>query len=137
MHSKRTRATKPVLRLFALAGAALVLAACGAQPSIPPGAGIQSWHENGAGGRYVVNVIAGSPAAVAAHGTIGTVLTDSDCAPDAEGLSHCHNMIALAGGATITIQDNHQMSRHRCLRPGETVRVAALGGRWIVLQTDG
>jgi len=127
-------------RVLSLAAAALLVAvsACGAgarEPAIPPAAGIHSWYENGTGGRYVAPVIAGSMQSLAPGSRVGTVLTDTNCTPDAQGLSHCHNSIAFGGGSRITIEDNHQMSRHRCLRPGEQVRVRQLEGRWVMLQT--
>ena len=112
--------------------------ACNAGPAgtaIPAGAGIQSWYENGTGGHYVAPVIAGSMESLGSGSRVGTVLTDTNCSPDARGLSHCHNGIAFDDGSRITITDNHQMSRHRCLRPGERVRVSLLKGRWVTLQT--
>lgn len=126
--------------LLSFAAAALLLSvvACSgnAQKSgIPSGAGIQSWYENGTGGHYVAPVIAGSVQSLAAGSRVGTVLTDTNCTPDAQGLSHCHNSIEFSDGSRITITDNHQMSRHRCLRPGEFVRVKLLRKQWVTLQT--
>lgn len=125
------RRTLPV----AAAAALLALGACAKEPTIPPGAGIQSWYENGTGGRYVAPVITGSPSELGGGARSGTVLSDTDCTPDAQGLSHCHNGVAFDGGGEITIMDSHQMSRHRCLRPGERVRVHRLTGRWVVVET--
>ena len=126
--------------LLPVAAAALTILAVGCgtgarEPGIPHHAGIQSWYDNGAGGHYVAPVIAGSVQSLASGSRIGTVLTDTDCTPDAQGLSHCHNGIGFDDGSRITIQDNHQMSRHRCLRPGERVRVSLLEGQWVTLQT--
>lgn len=129
------------MRLLRFLAASLLVAALGAcsagarDSTIPPGAGIQSYFENGAGGRYVAPVTAGSTQPLARGSRVGTVLTDTNCTPDARGLSHCHNSIAFADGSRIAIVDNHQMSRHRCLRPGERVRVSLLEGRWVTLQT--
>lgn len=126
-------------RLLPIAAAALLVAlgACGAgtQSGIPAGAGIHSWYENGTGGRYVAPVIEGSARSLGSGSRIGVVLSDTNCAPDARGLSHCHNGIAFGDGTEITVMDNHQMSRHRCLRPGERVRVSLLKGDWVTLQT--
>lgn len=126
------------LPALAAAGLLFAVGACGAgaqEPAIPSGAGIHSWYENGTGGRYVAPVIAGSTQVLAPGSHVGTVLTDTNCTPDARGLSHCHNSIAFDDGSQITVQDNHQMSRHRCLRPGEQVRVSLFKGRWVTLQT--
>lgn len=126
--------------LLHIAAAALLISisACGASAqdsSIPRGAGIQSWFENGTGGHYVAPVIDGSVQLLASGSRFGTVLTDTNCTPDPQGLSHCHNSIGFDDGSQITVVDNHQMSSHRCLRPGERVRVSLLEGRWITLQT--
>lgn len=127
-------------RLLPLAAVGLLVAvsACGAnaqEPAIPPGSSIHSWYANGTDGHYIAPVINGSMQSLAPGSRVGTVLTDTNCTPDAHGLSHCHNSIAFGDGSQITIQDNHQMSRHRCLRPGEQVRVSLFKGRWVTVQT--
>lgn len=132
----KTIVTGRSLMLMVLVAAAVVLAGCsraGAEPTLPPNAGIQNWYQNGAGGRYVVPVISGQASAVSGP-MRGEVLTDSDCTPDVQGLSHCHNIIGLRNGARIQIQNNHKMSIHRCLRPGETVMVQPLHGQWVTVQ---
>ncbi len=116
----------------------LLLTACGtsvAEPAIPQAAGINSWYENGSGGRYVVSIMEGQLPATNRHAMAATVLTDSDCAPDAQGLNHCHNIIQFNDGTRISVIDNHQMSRHRCLKPGEQVKVSAMGPDWATVQT--
>lgn len=50
------------------------------------------------------------------------VLSDRDCAPDSEGISHCLNELDL-GKNRITIRHHHRMSEVPCLRPGETITV--------------
>jgi len=93
---------------------------------------LASWQGNGEGGRYYAPIIAG---ATPGQATLGTVRTDTDCAPDAEGLSHCHNVIELLSGGTITIQDNHNMMVNRCLGPGEEVTVTPIAPGWVKLHT--
>lgn len=129
-----------VRHLLAITATSLLVTvvACSAnaqEPAVPSGAGIQSWYENGTGGHYIAPVIAGSAQSLASGSRIGLVLTDTNCTPDARGLSHCHNSIEFSDGSRITIMDNHQMSRHRCLRPGERVRVKLFKGQWVTLQT--
>ena len=129
-----------VSRLLTVTAAVLLVTvvACSTnarEPAIPSGAGIHSWYENGTGGHYVAPVIEGSAQLLASGSRIGLVLTDTHCTPDAQGLSHCHNSIEFSDGSRITITDNHQMSRHRCLRPGERVRVMLFKGQWVTLQT--
>jgi hypothetical protein len=53
----------------------------------------------------------------------GVVLTDTECVPDAAGISHCRNEIELENGRTLTLRHPHDMSVVPCLSPGEPVRV--------------
>lgn len=55
--------------------------------------------------------------------TQATVRTDTDCAPDAQGVSHCHNQLDV-DGTLFTVQHHHKMSTTPCLTPGETVAIA-------------
>jgi len=103
------------------------------EPKLPNGVqGPASWYMNGKGGRYFAPIIQGrllSP-------TSGIVRTDSSCAPDSQGLSHCYNKIELLSGGIITIQDTHKMSNFRCLHPGEQVTVRPNGSpSWVIVQT--
>ncbi|WP_263790029.1 hypothetical protein [Salinibacter sp.] len=50
------------------------------------------------------------------------VLSDRDCAPDADGVSHCLNELDL-GARQITVRHHHRMGEVPCLRPGEIVTV--------------
>lgn len=52
-----------------------------------------------------------------------TVVTDEDCSPDGEGVSHCLNQIRLVGGQTLTVRHPHRMMEVPCLSPGERVIV--------------
>lgn len=54
------------------------------------------------------------------------VLTDEDCMPDENGISHCLNRIAV-GRTEITVRHDHDMRTQPCLRPGELVRVLMAG----------
>lgn len=105
-----------------------------ASPSAPPSflTELSTWHDNGRGGVYFAPVVRGRGPATR---TIGTVRSDSDCTPDAAGLSHCRNEIELVSGAVFTIQDNHNMMANRCLRPGERVTIEPVRPGWVRLQT--
>lgn len=48
------------------------------------------------------------------------VLSDSNCAPDADGISHCLNDLRI-GNVVVTVQHHHDMTAVPCLSPGETV----------------
>lgn len=55
-------------------------------------------------------------------GTVkATVLTDENCEPDAQGISHCRNRVRLASGQTVSLRHPHDMNQVPCLAPGEKV----------------
>lgn len=91
-----------------------------------PGASAMNWQNNGANGQRIVKIIEGHIVAP----TQGVVLTDTHCNPDAQGLSHCHNVIRLKNHQTIKIIDTHNMTHYGCLRIDEPVSVAPLGASW-------
>lgn len=53
----------------------------------------------------------------------GKVLSDEDCTPDAQGVSHCKNRVRLGNGAELTLIHPHRMADVPCLSPGEDVVV--------------
>lgn len=57
---------------------------------------------------------------IPAGATTATVLTDTNCEPDADGVSHCLNDLQI-GSVVVTVQHHHQMRSVPCLSPGETV----------------
>lgn len=66
--------------------------------------------------------------AIPADVTQLTVLTDEECVPDADGVSHCLNRIRFetAGGeGAATLRHHHRMAEEPCLTPGETVMLVA------------
>ena len=57
-----------------------------------------------------------------------TVLTDENCAPDREGVSHCLNRVAFQttqGPGEAVLQHHHRMSEESCLAPGESVVIVS------------
>ena len=54
---------------------------------------------------------------------MATVLSDENCAPDAQGISHCTNKLRMDGGAEMTVTHPHRMAEVPCLAPGERVSV--------------
>ena len=101
------------------------------QPPIPRGVAMKSWQENGRDGRYLLQVLQGS-ALKAGERVTGTVKSDTDCDIDAEGLSHCHNIIELANGTRITVINTHNMHRNRCLGDGDLISLTGISGSWIM-----
>jgi CxxC motif-containing protein (DUF1111 family) len=59
--------------------------------------------------------------------TVGDVMTDTDCAPDAQMISLCRNVVRLADGRRIVLRRPHVMSQIPCLVPGERVRLIPSG----------
>ena len=57
------------------------------------------------------------------HATTGEVLSDTECAPDRDSISHCRNEVRLPDGDTIVLRHPHRMADVPCLAPGETVRL--------------
>lgn len=102
-----------------------------AEPVIPAGVSLTSWVENGKGGQHVLQIAEGSAPATGVQVT-GTVVTDTDCDPDAQGLNHCHNRIDLADGGGIEVIHNHAMHRYPCLAPGQRLSITRLNSDWLV-----
>ncbi len=101
------------------------------EPAIPAGVPLTSWFENGKDGQYVLQIAEGSAPPPGVRVT-GTVTTDTDCDPDAQGLNHCHNNIDLGNGRSIAVIHNHQMQRYPCLAPGQRLSIIRLNANWIV-----
>jgi len=78
---------------------------------------------NGIGGRELVYLTKGR---TPARATIATVVTDTNCAADRNGISHCANILQLASGRRITVRHDHSMMNDACLSPGERVRIKLL-----------
>ena len=54
-----------------------------------------------------------------------TVLTDANCQPDQDGVSHCLNELSF-GTAKVVVRHHHRMSDVPCLTPGEEVNILTL-----------
>ncbi len=125
------------LAIFCLGALAAVLllpdrqGTASAEPTIPPGVSLTSWFENGKGGQHVLQIAEGNAPPINVR-VAGTVTSDTDCDPDAQGLSHCHNNIDLGNGRSITVIHNHAMQRHPCLAPGQRLSIAGLNANWVV-----
>jgi hypothetical protein len=78
---------------------------------------------NGVGGLELVYLIRGR---MPTKATTATVLTDTGCAADRNGISHCSNILRLASGRRITVRHDHSMMNDPCLFRREHVLVRAL-----------
>ena len=79
--------------------------------------------ENGVDGLELVYLVNGT---MPSRPTTATVATDTNCAPDATGISHCMNVLRLATGRRIIVRHDHSMMNDPCLSPGEHVRIRVL-----------
>ena len=102
-----------------------------AEPAIPAGVNIGSWADNGKGGQRVLQLVKGAMPAVGAV-VSGSVKTDTNCDPDAQGINHCHNVIGLANGSEIEVVHNHSMMTYECLSPGQKLSLTPLNSDWVV-----
>lgn len=133
---RRLNPTRSVVTLLLVAGSlasssmALAATTVQAEPAIPRGVSLASWFDNGHGGRYVLQLAKGRPLAPGMQ-VAGIVLSDSDCAPDARGLNHCHNVIELADGSRVEVINNHQMMRNRCLGNGDRLTLRPVNAKWV------
>ena len=134
---KLYRVSRLLLGLFMLSAASVysyqVHAA--AQPPIPRGVAMKSWQENGRGGKYLLQVVEGR-APKAGKRLSGTVTSDTNCDADAEGLSHCQNIIELTDGSRITVIDTHNMHVNRCMSPGERISLTGIDKSWVMATTS-
>lgn len=105
--------------------------AVGAQLAVPAGAHFSSWAENGKNGERVIQLVRGTLPVVTVS-VSGVVKSDTNCTPDAKGISHCNNTIALANGNEIEVVHNHAMMDYECLAPGQKLTLSKLDGDWLV-----
>ena len=102
----------------------LVVIATGAVPSVPKVTErdclSSSQCQNGLDGTVLVQLVKGT---APMDTQIATVLTDQNCTPDEQGISHCLNEVKMANGSTLVLRDNHNMMNDPCLSPGERIRV--------------
>ena len=55
-----------------------------------------------------------------------TVLTDEDCTPDEQGVSHCLNRVeypTASGTQYAALRHHHKMAEEPCLTPGQTLEI--------------
>jgi hypothetical protein len=78
---------------------------------------------NGARGLELVYLTKGK---MPRRATSATVITDTNCAADRNGISHCSNIIRLASGRRISVRHDHSMMNDACLTPGERLHVRRL-----------
>lgn len=75
---------------------------------------------NGKDGKYVVNLLNGD----FTENVEGTILSDTDCEPDSEGVSRCLSYIRLSNQSLLEIATPHNMKNYRCFQINETVTVS-------------
>lgn len=126
-----------MIGVYAAAILTLALVGCGGGESSSPASGQATGHSGMSDVRTVLvfsQEPSPSPSQQRLHAglekgklpsgmVMGTVLTDEDCAPDRQGISHCRNLVRLASGRTIVLRHPHNMTKVPCLAPGERVHL--------------
>lgn len=56
---------------------------------------------------------------------VGTVMSDTQCTPDATGMSPCRNEVRMPGGHMMVVRHPHRMMDVACMTQGERVKVAS------------
>ncbi|MFE8701058.1 hypothetical protein ACFYKX_10670 [Cytobacillus sp. FJAT-54145] len=107
---------------------------CGVKEQIPftketahPALLDYDWQSNGKDRNYLVRAYKGTVQAGK-----GVVLSDENCLPDKEGLSHCLNEIRVSK-ETFTVLMTHNLKESRCLNQGETVHITLLEDDYAML----
>ena len=95
-----------------------------AHPSTPPSGRVvvlsRTMPSPSTGTHLNAELVSGS---VPAAGSRATVLDDTNCAPDKQGISHCNNPLRLASGRRVMIIHPHSMMDVPCLTRGEHVQL--------------
>jgi hypothetical protein len=135
---KKMLLTSLRMRLIATCAAIVLvvgLAACGGGQSSPSSSSTGAHATPGDVERTVIvynHVPTPSPSQVTLHAgleegqlpagpVMAVVLTDEECEPDAQGVSHCRNEVQLPSGKTVVLRHPHDMMQVECLAPGEEV----------------
>ena len=92
------------------------------------------WQQNGKNNEYVTYLLEGSLRVKAAA---GTVLSDANCEADEQGISRCHNEIALSDTQKITVVNVHNMNNYACLAPGDAVNIEPYAEGWLKVTKTG
>lgn len=95
-------------------------AAAASSPIAERTCGASSSCRNGEDGVAIAVLMSGT---IPARRTTAVVQTDTNCEPDAYGISHCSNILRLADGSLMEVRHDHNMQIYPCLDPGETVTV--------------
>lgn len=125
--SRRARKITPsVWRRLAVAGGIAVLAAVAfislsKGPASPSDRTVALVHGNS--GPQTGDAVHFVDGIAPTEATSAIVLTDSNCTPDGQGISHCFNTLRLPNGHIITVRHDHDMHMVPCLAPGESIRL--------------
>lgn len=126
---------RPLIAVLAITALAVGLAACGSGETSSSVSTAGAHAIPGEVERTVIvydQVPAPSPSQVTLHAGLeegqlpaepvtAVILTDENCEPDAEGISHCRNEAQLPSGEKVVLRHLHDMMQVECLAPGEEV----------------
>lgn len=92
------------------------------------------WQQNGKNNEYITYLLEGN---LRVKTAAGTVLSDANCEADEQGISRCHNEIALSDTQKITVVNVHNMNNYACLAPGDTVNIEPYSEGWLKVTKTG
>jgi len=132
---RKTHRARSLIAVLAFAALAVGLAACGGGETSSSASTAGAHAVPGEVERTVIvydNVPAPSPSQVILHAGLeegqlpaepvtAVILTDEECEPDSQGISHCRNEAQLPSGETVVLRHSHDMMQVECLAPGEEV----------------
>lgn len=106
-------------------GLRTVIVAVDGKPAILPAVAARQCGDSPAcrNGENGINVVVLKRGRIPNHPVRAFVESDTDCAPDAYGISHCTNRLRLPNGEKLEVRHDHNMQIHPCLSPGETVQL--------------
>jgi hypothetical protein len=132
---RTNRTTRLLIATFTATALVGGLVACGSEDTSSAVSTAGAHATPGAVERTVVvysHVPAPSPSQVTLHAGLeegqlpaepvtAVVVTDEECEPDAQGISHCRNEVQLPSGEMVVLRHLHDMMQVECLAPGEEV----------------
>lgn len=111
--------------LSKVAGLRTVIVAVDGTPAVLPAVAVRQCGDSPAcrNGENDIDVVILKQGRIPDHPVRAVVETDTDCAPDAYGISHCTNRLRLPDGGMLEVRHDHNMRNYPCLSPGETVQL--------------
>lgn len=118
----------PVVFLVIVISGVITFSKVNSEPTFDPAQ--FNWQKNGKDG-YIVKMTNGNISSPVK----GKVLTDANCDPDSQGLSHCEVTVALQTGEQIEFVITHNMMNYPCLDLESTIEISPLENDYVKVTT--